>query len=179
MSHDRNKTIFILGAGWLGTQLAESLSPEYSVITSSTSSRDDLPNHHVIKLPEEYEKLNAITKSIDVMVISLPPLANLSNIIEKVNEMNLNNCQIIMFSSISVYGDQTGTLNSQSPTQPVTQNAITFCEAEKELMQHNSSANILRFGGLIGKIDTQELFGRQISSQSPNVYQSDPCPRLY
>lgn len=174
MKEEREK-IAILGCGWLGLPLAESLlSKGYEVkgSTTSESKLDLLKNAGIspfqIQL-EEHQIIGTIEdflKETNVLVIDIPP--GLRKVILSSDEMSFVNKvkilipfieksgiqKVIFVSSTSVYGDGFPIVEITEDTKPNpdTESGKQLVIAET-LLQSNLhfKTTVIRFGGLLGE----------------------------
>lgn len=134
------KTWGIVGLGWLGSALAESLT---------ATNQKTWGTHR-----DSFDYKNDIFPSTfcDVLFLNTPPLTSISPK-EYVDKIFLHpKSKIIFTSSISVYGKNTIAVNELSPTNPLTDSARWLCEVENLINQKFADRTlILRLGGLIGK----------------------------
>ncbi len=179
----------ILGCGWLGMPLAEKLiSLGYTVNGSSTS---ELKKSILNKLGANYFKIdlnNTNNKlkdflAVDVLIIAIPPkLLNHTKAFNNlVSEIKLSSVKKVIYaSSISVYGNQTGTVDEKNRLLPIKTNAIQIAETEKILFkQNNFTTTILRLGGLIGndRHPAYHLAGKKLKHPKEliNLVHLDDC----
>ena len=124
------KTIGILGCGWLGQKLFESLKNIYN---TKCYTRKDIKNSN------SFEALDTLIVSINTKDNYLSTLTKVLNLIDK-------NTNLILMSSISVYReydcevDETATISEIKLQR----------EAEILLESTNTDVLILRLGGLMG-----------------------------
>jgi len=170
-----NKSIAILGCGWLGMPLAKRLLEEGYSVNGSTTSKDKLPilaeagiSPFQIDLKEQSidGDLKAFLKGIETLIIAFPPKLQKNpdaNFVSKmayfVNELVQTGVKnIIYVSSTSVFEDMqkgpTGFRVITEDTQPdgTSKKARQLIEGENLLKDTtNFNTTILRFGGLIGR----------------------------
>ena len=163
------KRIGVIGCGWLGLPLAESLiSSGYTVNGTSTSDeklsilREKGITPFKIALSEN--KINgdidAFLNSVSVLVINIPPklrgkgpkesyIAKITLLHEAIKKSAVKN--IIFASSTAVYGDTEGTVTEKTAPEPTTESGIQLVQCE-DLLKNDKELNttIIRFGGLIG-----------------------------
>ena len=170
-----NKSLAIVGCGWLGMPLAKRLLDHGYSVNASTTSKDKLPilteegiSAFQIDLKEHSidGDLKAFLKDIDILIIAFPPKLQKNpdaNFVSKmayfVNELEQTAVKnIIYVSSTSVFEDQqkgaVGFRVVTEDTQPdgTSKKARQLIEGEN-LLKNASKFNttILRFGGLIGR----------------------------
>nr|WP_297786874.1 SDR family oxidoreductase [uncultured Allomuricauda sp.] len=163
-----NKSIGVLGCGWLGMPLAKILIEDgYTVYGTTTSSKkmDILENEGVktflIRLTENNIEgdIQGFLSHIETLIINVPPKLRGKNTENFVKKMGFLHAEIkkskiskvIFVSSTAVYGDAEGEVSEESPTEPVTESGKQLIECEK-IFQNDKSfkTTIIRFGGLIG-----------------------------
>ena len=161
-----NKTVSILGCGWLGKALAETLiKKNYTVKGSSTQTEklNSLQEAGIIpyQLKLTSEGLTGNNKDdffqCDSLVISITPGRD-----EKTNHefpegikhlysvLSKKNIQTIFISSTSVYPDLNKEVNEEDAVNPEKNSGKVLLEAENILLQNPVNATCIRFGGLIG-----------------------------
>lgn len=161
--------IGILGAGWLGKQVALQLHKQkYSVRVSTTqpSKKTELAQlglspYLISTFPTEGNNQEAdFFKDLDTLIVSLTP--NHHNIEQQsypeaiqwiaTQATQYNIDQVILFSTISVYENCTGLITEFSPLEPSSDKTRDIIQAEESLLTNNHfNAVILRLGGLIGE----------------------------
>lgn len=136
-----NKKFAVIGAGKLGNILLEKLSK--GGFLGCYGTRTNHPSHH---------KFNINTDSIlnipaaDIFVICIPPskygLNGLKTFIESARDI-----QIILISSTSVYGTNTGAVDENSIRTPLTENAKKLVAIE-DLVLNTKNGIVVRPAGL-------------------------------
>ena len=171
---EERKKISILGCGWLGLPLAESLlSKGYEIkgSTTSESKLDLLKNAGISPFQIQLEEHQIIgnmedfLKETDVLVIDIPP--GLRRGVSTSNEMTFVNKvktlipfieksgiqKVVFISSTSVYGDGFPIVEITESTKPNpdTESGKQLVIAET-LLQSNPhfKTTVIRFGGLLG-----------------------------
>lgn len=145
------KTISIIGCGWLGFPLAQSLVQKGFLVKGSTTSQEKVEvlktagiEPFLIDIENLQNTVEEFLKS-EILIIAIPSknIDAFKNLLLKIEHSEVRN--VIFISSTSVYGDAVGI---------VTEDFATFgALAEIEAIFKNSSflaTIILRFGGLIG-----------------------------
>ena len=165
--------ISILGCGWLGFPLAESLLAKGSSVKGSTTSENKL---HIFKnagidpflvtLESESisESINDFLAESEILIIDIPPKLRNENsdtekkvFVEKIKNLipfiEKSTVQKVLFvSSTSVYGDANNLITEETIPNPDTESGKQLLTAEKLLQENpNFATTILRFGGLIGE----------------------------
>ena len=173
MKEEREK-IAILGCGWLGLPLAESLlSKGYEIkgSTTSESKLDLLKNAGISPFQIQLEahqiigNIEEFLKETDVLVIDIPP--GLRREVSTSNEMTFVNKvktlipfieksgipKVIFVSSTSVYGDgfPIVEITEETKPNPDTESGKQLAITET-LLQSNPhfKTTVIRFGGLLG-----------------------------
>lgn len=163
------KKVGIVGLGWLGMPLAQSLTAAGMKVVGSKTTSDGVEaarmsgiESYVLALtPEpqcEADDLEALL-NVDALVITLPAsrtaaggdgyLRSVHALVDSALACNVPH--IIFTSSTSVYGEQCGVVNESSELQPVTVAGQTLKELEYWLHDlPHTSVDILRLAGLVG-----------------------------
>ena len=163
-----SKKIGILGCGWLGSPLGESLKLKGHQVKGTTTSAHKLKSLKVmgiipyhISLSEEGAEgdIAAFLEDLEVLVINIPPglrkstnASFVKRIEHLLNHLERSHIKHIVFvSSTSVYGSIEGEITEKSIPSPITQSGKQLLEVEKLLSSSSHfDTTILRFGGLIG-----------------------------
>ncbi len=160
--------ILILGAGYVGTKLADQLLKKSFHVTLTTRSSENtqkLKNQYKDVLQLDCSDQKSVEKSLqyqDVLVICVAPshgcsyedtyLATTSAIKKSIqNTSKLK--QIIYISSTSVYGDQQGNItNEAAPLLCTSDNGKILIQAEKQILslQEKCDTCIFRSSGIYG-----------------------------
>lgn len=160
--------IAILGCGWLGLPLGESLAKSNTVKGSVTSTEKFLQlqdkgitpfciDLNVINV----EALQDFLDGCDVLIISIPPKAGVKSNLsytERIKELILHIASsgvknVLFTSSISVYGEDESLPVVDETTLPVplTESGKQVLQAEKILQEcPDFKTTIIRLGGLVG-----------------------------
>lgn len=161
--------ISVLGCGWLGFPLAQSLLDEGYAVNGSTTTKEKTTilkqagiDPWLIKLPDGADdQKNDPFWDCDLLFFNLPPkrgdkdaqenyLKSVRTVIEKVKKHNIS--WIIFASSTSVYPDRAG-ITEETDTKPGNASrpsGETILEAERLIQTGGVDWTILRFGGLYG-----------------------------
>lgn len=169
------KTIAILGCGWLGFPLAQSLiSKGYEVKGSTTSENklEALKNARILPFQIQLEENQIIGKiehflnETDVLIIAIPPglrkiqeattektfVAKIEKLIPYIEKSGIQ--KVLFVSSTSVYGNDFPIVEITEETKPNpdTESGKQLAVVET-LLQSNShfKTTVIRFGGLIGE----------------------------
>ena len=191
--------IGILGYGWLGKALTEKLLNEgYSVNASKTNwskESDEYRTHFkpfkLLLTEHGIEGELAFFAGVPQLLILLPPKQKLTgfNLLTLLNSLYEFLPQtpierIIFTSSTSVYGNQTGIINEDSPLRSDTKNAKLLVQCEKFIEQQTLPHFILRLGGLIGSdrhpiMQLQEKIIKNPAGYINFIHQSDAVNILF
>lgn len=163
------KKVAIIGLGWLGMPLAQSLSRRGIDVVGSKTTPDGVDaarmsgincyplvlTPELICEPDDLAQLMAV----DALVITLPAsrtTAGGDHYFQAVqlvvdSALAFGVPRIIFTSSTSVYGETRGRIKESSPLQPVTVAGKTLMALEQWLHQlPHTSVDILRLAGLVG-----------------------------
>jgi len=161
------KRISILGCGWLGQSLAQTLlNKGYSVKGSATSPE----NCHKLQLigVEAYNihiknagvngDIDSFVSDTDVLITAFPPGVRRNSktnyparIQHLLNSISLfPSCNILHLSSVGVFDATQGEVDETSIPQPKTVVGKQLLEAEKNILSLGNRATIVRLGGLVG-----------------------------
>lgn len=163
-----NTTISILGCGWLGYPLAQSLlSREFKVKGSTTSpvkfdlfrSTGIVPYLVQFNTESHEPELQDFLDS-DILIIAVPPgrrspggpenYRRMASFLKPILEDNQRISKIIYISSTSVYPESNAVLTESAAVGPETESGMAILEFEKMLSGLNTQLVILRLAGLIG-----------------------------
>lgn len=179
--------ISILGCGWLGFPLAQTLLEKGFVVKGSTTSDDKLSflknagiSAFKISLSEDKIEGNIadFLKASEILIIDIPPklrkaesesfVAKIQNLIPFIEKSSVKN--VIFISSTSVYGEENTFVTEETPTNPDTESGKQLVTTEK-LLQTNKhfKTTIVRFGGLIGEDrNPVHSFAGKTNLENPN-----------
>ncbi len=162
------KKISILGCGWLGLPLAETLLKHQFEVKGSTTSTDKInllqqkgisPFEIVLTENNVIGDFKNFIADSEILIIDVPPKlrgTQKENFVAKINHfipfVEQTSVQKVLFiSSTSVYGDDNTIITEASLPKPDTEAGIQLLATEA-LLQNNTNfkTTILRFGGLIG-----------------------------
>lgn len=162
-------TISILGCGWLGFPLAQSLLSEGHTVKGSTTSEKKIKKlkqsgieTYLMKLPEQLNsEENSSFWKADILFLNIPPDRGNSNITEDypalieqvVKKAVSEEIQWIIFaSSTSVYSPIGGltTEGDAKPGKASRPSGEAVFKAEQVLQNSPLDTTIIRFGGLYG-----------------------------
>lgn len=164
-----NKSISILGCGWLGHPLGTRLAQEDWVVRGSTTTKDKIPllepdgimPFYLTLDPElSGDRTDAFFQS-DILFINIPPGRRRKDVAEhhpKQIRSILDHLEgspvkwIIFASSTSVYGSQNKEMIEEDAGNPDSDSGRALLEAEEMIRNHpGTDYTILRYGGLYGK----------------------------
>ena len=191
-----NKTISILGCGWLGVPLGKHFIRKGWSVKGSVTSTDNfgLLSHAGI-LP--FRILVSDTEVImddpdffhaDVLIISIPPArtddveqvypSQMRRLIPFIQYAGIQN--VIFISSTSVYPEQNQVARENDPLTPGKASGKALKEAENVLREQSEfKTTIIRFGGLIGINRNPARFllksSQPIQDAPVNLIHQDDC----
>lgn len=160
--------ISILGCGWLGLPLAQSLIRKGFSIKGSTTSDakiSDLEKHGIqpykvdVGPAKVHGKLQDFLAKSEILIVNFPPkikTSNYNDFVFKIETLipyieSAGILKVIFTSSTSVYGDNDAFVNEKSTPNPDTASGKQLLLAEKALQSSNVfQTTVIRFGGLIG-----------------------------
>lgn len=164
-----NKAIGILGCGWLGLPLAESLVKKGYKVFGTTTSEQKLHKLQkagivpfLIRLSENSidGSISNLLGKVDVLVINVPPKLrdpSQESYIKKIELVYKALAQskvskILFVSSTSVYGDTEGVVTEETKPVPTTLSGKQLLASERLFIDSPFiECTIIRFGGLIGE----------------------------
>jgi nucleoside-diphosphate-sugar epimerase len=198
-----SKRISIIGAGWLGLPLAQSLQKKQGNVFATTTREEKLrllsaAGISPIKLIFDQHNPRTIVglpAETEILIITLPPTLGRQAPIEKYRDIihhllneatNLSYLKKIIFtSSTSVYGNAKGILTEEISIQPQTIQENILAEVETILLEKRDRhlIYILRLGGLVGPgreparffKDRKEIPGGEIAV---NLVHRDDCQQI-
>jgi nucleoside-diphosphate-sugar epimerase len=161
------KTISILGCGWLGLPLAKFLLKNgYSVKGStptpekiSVLAENGITPYRILLNPEINSDFNAAFFNSEVLIVNFPPKRRED--IEEfhplqfkalVEQLKISSVKKVVFiSSTSVYANSNGIITENDNQIPEKNSGKALrCVEDMLLSQQNFKTSIIRFGGLIG-----------------------------
>ncbi len=164
-----NSNIAIIGSGWLGLPLAESLIEAGYRIHGSTTSKEKIKTLEdsgiipfIISLSENGIEGNVLDflKDIDIVIVNVPPKlrkSNSENYSEKMRWLHKAVREafvqkVVFVSSTSVYGEVDGEVTEETKPRPNTESARQLLASENTFREDNGlRTTVIRFGGLIGQ----------------------------
>lgn len=165
-----NKHISIIGCGWLGFPLAQSLIKKGFNVKGTTTSknklallRDEKIEAYFLKITQK-EILGNVNESLtgsDVLVLNIPPglrknpeqdyVAQIKILIPYIEASKIK--RVLFISSTSVYSEEESfpEITEETKPKPDSESGKQLLKVEK-LLQNNSAfkTTILRFAGLFG-----------------------------
>ncbi|WP_445383319.1 SDR family NAD(P)-dependent oxidoreductase [Robiginitalea sp. IMCC43444] len=179
-----NKTIGVMGCGWLGLPLAERLLEKGFMVKGSTTSEDKLQILGEAGIQPFFLKaetsgiegdLTGFLNGLYCLILNIPPglrtgpsgsyLSKLSYLIKAFKHAGLP--RLIYVSSTAVYGNTQGLITEKVPAIPEDAKGRELLEAEKLLLSlQGTHTQVLRLGGLIGqeRHPAYQLSGKKIRS---------------
>ncbi|MEA1787576.1 SDR family oxidoreductase [Arenibacter sp. GZD96] len=196
-----NKTIGIIGCGWLGYPLAKTFVQEGYTVHGSSTSLEKLerlqqanirPYHIELSATQIKGDIAAFLKNVSILIVNVPPKlrgAHNENYVAKMEllatALKVSSVTKVLFvSSTSVYGDSTGTVTEQTPTQPNTESGKQLVASEQLFWKAQTwRTTIVRFGGLINdeRHPVHHLAGKKGLSNGNdvvNLIHLDDCIRI-
>ncbi len=170
-----NKSIGVLGSGWLGTPLAETFAQEGYTVKGSTTTKEKFDllskkgaSPYLILLEENRIEGNIeeFLDELEVIIINVPPglRSNPTSSYPKKMKLLLDYIKkskvlhVLFVSSTSVYGNLEGEITEDTPPAPSTNSGKQLLETEELFLKEtNFSTSIVRFGGLISE-DRHPIF---------------------
>ncbi|MDP3360394.1 MAG: NAD(P)-binding domain-containing protein [Lutibacter sp.] len=179
------ENISILGCGWLGKPLANSLMKKGFTVKGSTTSEEKLEEFQKIGITPFLISIDALTHNIsaflnsEILIVALPSkdVEDFRNLIDHVEKSPIK--KVIFISSTSVYGNSEEVVTEESETLPSALATI-------EILFKNSAhfeTTVIRFAGLFGYNRKPGNFfknGRKIPNPDGfvNMIQQDDCIQL-
>lgn len=152
--------ISILGAGWLGFELAQKLRSDNYQLKLSSRIAEKLLEFKKLGFEAYQMDLAVLNENspffdTDLLIFCIPPSsypANFEECLKNLMDILQRKMIGILFcSSISVYGNREGIQTEASPLNAETVSAGKIIASEEILFQSDSTYCILRMGGLVGK----------------------------
>lgn len=163
----KKETITILGCGWLGLPLAQTLVKEGYSVKGSTTREEKLETLHdagvepwLVRLDPEVngDDIVAFLQS-DTLIVNIPPLRRddiveyhieqFSSLIDALGQSPVRS--VLLVSSTSVYPALNREVTEEDAVDPESLAGQALLLVEEMLMQESAfQTTVLRFGGLIG-----------------------------
>lgn len=160
------KNVAILGCGWVGKALATTLLTQGCNVRGSTTCQQNLSvlrnmgiEPFLITIENEgiQGEIRAFLNDIDVLVVAFPPGRRVNpnadyalRITHLIASMKRHaSCNVLLLSSIGVFGASQGEVNEGTVPVPETAVGAQLLQAEKAI-QAVANSTIVRLGGLVG-----------------------------
>ncbi len=160
------KTISILGCGWLGLPLAVSLVSQDYKIKGSTTRVDKLDQlekagiePYLLKVTDKLEGDFQDLFETDVLVINIPPGRREQDVVKSyplrtkliLDQFRIpESIHVIFISSTGVYQSTGGVVDESLSCHPERDSGKAILKAESIIMELSHSFTILRMAGLVG-----------------------------
>lgn len=162
--------ISILGCGWLGLPLAQSLLTKNHELKTSTTSPEKIDNlkslglnPYLISLSERIEgDISGFLNETEILIIDIPPnltktdnddfTAKFKSLIPEIEKSSV--AKVLYISATSVYDDDESfkVVTEETPGNPVTESGRQMLRVEEMLFENKKfQSTSLRFGGLYGE----------------------------
>lgn len=155
------KKISILGCGWLGIPLAETLIGKGFLVNGSTTSEAKIKPLEAkgiktfllsVEADAVEGDIKSFLKDAEILIIDIPPRFHFAQKIETlvplIKQSGIQ--KVLLVSSISVYADEHSVLTEADIPNPKTDKSHQLFAAENTLQnQVDFQTTVLRFGGLI------------------------------
>lgn len=196
-----NNRIGILGCGWLGLPLAESLLKKGFRIhgTTTTEEKIEMLQHQgidafLVTLTEKgvLGNLGGFLSGIEILIINIPPklrgpkqedyILKMKFLLKAIQTSDIG--KIIFVSSTSVYGNLEGEVTETTIPRPSSESGRQLLAVERLFKDEmTTKATIVRFGGLIGadRHPIHHLTGKKDleNGQDPvNLIHQNDCVRI-
>lgn len=178
-----DKTITIIGCGWLGLPLGKALVTDGFSVKGSTTTPEKLPQlaqagieGHLLRLsPEPEGDLTPLLKA-DILIIDIPPKAGkfgdnfhpeqIRHLTNAIRQSSITH--VIYVSSTSVYPELNRLVVETDVTEPDESASPALVQAEKSVQRlaPEKLITIVRCGGLMGddRIPGKYVAGRTVDS---------------
>ncbi|WP_372751016.1 hypothetical protein [Labilibaculum sp.] len=195
--YNRDKTISILGCGWLGFPLANTLTKNGYYVKGSTPSADKLKilsnagisPFKIFLNPEINNDFDPLFFDSEIIVINFPPQRRddieefhseqFKSLLKQLKNSSLK--KVLFISSTSVYANLNRIVDEKDNQTPDKNSGKALRKVENMLLkQTNFQTSIIRFGGLIGYDRKPGRFFSQIKnaidgSTPVNLIHQDDC----
>lgn len=159
--------ISILGCGWLGLPLAQSLIHKGFSVNGSTTSPSKKEQFKAVGINPFLISLTAdgingdienFLRQSEILIIDIPPKLRGENSESFTNKIKMliphieaaNITKVMFASSTAVYADDNTIVTEETPAKPETESGRQLLEAENLLADASFKTTVLRFGGLVG-----------------------------
>jgi nucleoside-diphosphate-sugar epimerase len=178
------KKIGVLGCGWLGLPLAESLLKKGYEVRGSSTRASELPAlrekgiaaHRILLTENQIEgPIDGFLKGLDILVLNIPPglrsnpkadfTARINLLLPELLQAGVP--RVLFVSSTSVFGSSQGRVTEATVPIPDTHAGQQLLQAESMfLAESRIHSQILRLGGLLGadRHPVKYLSGKIIAS---------------
>lgn len=196
-----SKTVGVLGCGWLGLPLAQELIRDGISVRGTTTSPErmaELENAGIqpfclqLTAEEIQGPIATFLRGLDALVLNIPPglrsdpeTRYTAKIIHLLDQLDRSDCKrLIYVSSTSVYGNQQGIVNEDTPPEPDSESGRQLLEAEQTVQSRSGLHTlILRFGGLLARDRHPVRFlsgrtGMKNGGDPVNLIHREDCIRL-
>ncbi len=196
----KKETITILGCGWLGLPLAQTLVKQGYSVKGSTTREEKLETLHdagvepwLVRLDPELngDDIVAFLQS-DTLIINIPPLRRddiveyhieqFSSLIDALGQSPVRS--VLLVSSTSVYPALNREVTEEDAVDPESLAGQALLLVEEMLMQESAfQTTVLRFGGLIGYDRNPEKYLAGMTEiahpdQPMNLIHRDDCVKI-
>jgi nucleoside-diphosphate-sugar epimerase len=196
----KKETITILGCGWLGLPLAQTLVKQGYSVKGSTTREEKLETLHdagvepwLVRLDPELngDDIVAFLQS-DTLIINIPPLRRddiveyhieqFSSLIDALGQSPVRS--VLLVSSTSVYPALNREVTEEDAVDPESLAGQALLLVEEMLMQESGfQTTVLRFGGLIGYDRNPEKYLAGMAEiahpdQPMNLIHRDDCVKI-
>jgi nucleoside-diphosphate-sugar epimerase len=192
-----NKTLSILGCGWLGMPLAKFLITKGYQIKGSTSSCEKLKlikeagilPFKIFLNPEMNEDFDPLFFDSKILVLNFPPQrredieefhsAQVKSLLKRLKNSSVE--KVLFISSTSVYADLNRIVSEKDNQMPEKKSGKALRKVEEMLLEEQSfQTTIIRFGGLIGYDRKPGRFlsrtKKEVEGNTPvNLIHQDDC----
>ncbi|MEN1785412.1 MAG: SDR family oxidoreductase [Bacteroidota bacterium] len=192
--------IGILGCGWLGLPLAQTLVSDGYTVSGTTTTPEkcaDLERKgvtpYIVTLSEAEVTgtLDAFLATVDTLVVNIPPglrrnpaenyVLKMTLLLRHIRASQVQ--QLLFVSSTSVYGSVSGTITEQIQPQPQTKSGQQLLQAEDCFREEPTIATtVVRFGGLLAddRHPVRRLSQKTLrnGNELVNLIHRDDCIRM-
>ena len=196
----QKETITILGCGWLGLPLAQTLVKEGYSVKGSTTREEKLEvlqdagvEPYLVRLDPEVtgDDIVAFLQS-DILVVNIPPtrrddiveyhIEQFSSLIDALGQSPVRS--VLMVSSTSVYPSLNREVTEEDAVDPESPSGQALLLVEEMMMQESGfQTTVLRFGGLVGYDRNPEKYLPALTAvtnpdQPMNLIHRDDCIKI-
>lgn len=142
--------VSVIGCGWLGLSLCQSLLAKGHILKTTTSSNEKrsklAASYDVYLFDITTQQIAPALLDCDVLIYTIPPLGR--GEVQTFFKDMASEQKILFISSTSVYGKSQGPCNEDSPLNPESKNGQILKKTETFLQEHFKQLTIIRPGGL-------------------------------